>query len=113
MVASSSAAEARMIVVQMFPDSRETVENNAAPKASTSPTIATRNRTHTCDNPIRGSSNGNDDDEDNDDGELGRAEAFALNGFPQEGRRDASTRKLCPALGPKRSQSAGSALAPL
>src|SRR5436190_13793919 len=111
MVASSSAAEARMIVVQILPDSRETVENSAAPNASTSPTIATRNRTHTCDNPIRGSPN--DNDEDNDDDEAGRAAAFALNGFPQEGRRDASTRQLCPALGQRRSQSAGSVLAPL
>ena len=36
-----------MIVPQTLPDSRDTVENSAAANASTSPTIATRNRIQT------------------------------------------------------------------
>src|SRR5207253_10232731 len=54
MVASRSAAEASATVAHRFPDSRETVENNAALKASTSPTSARKNRTQTS-----GSSRGN------------------------------------------------------
>ena len=50
-VASRSAADARMTVPQTLPASRDTVENNAAAKARVSPTIASRNRTHTCDSP--------------------------------------------------------------
>jgi hypothetical protein len=42
-----------MIVPHTFPDSRETVENSAAPKASTNPTMANRKRTQTCESPIR------------------------------------------------------------
>lgn len=47
MVASTRAAEARMSVAQRLPDSRETVENSAAANARKSPTIASKNRTHT------------------------------------------------------------------
>src|ERR1700689_1888078 len=47
-----SAAEARTIVPHTFPDSRDTVENSAAPNASTSPTMANRKRTQTCESPI-------------------------------------------------------------
>src|SRR5208283_706571 len=52
-VASRRAADARTIVPQTLPDSRETVENSAAANASTRPTIATRKRTQTSGIPIR------------------------------------------------------------
>src|SRR5271166_977424 len=48
-VASKSAVDARRIVPQRLPDSPKIVENSAAPKASTSPMMASRNRTQTCD----------------------------------------------------------------
>src|SRR5207245_9585588 len=47
MVANSNAIEAKINVAQRLPDSRETVENIAAPKASANPAIASRKRTHT------------------------------------------------------------------
>ena len=47
-VASNNAADAKMIVPQRLPDSPRIVENSAAPKASISPTMANRNRTHIC-----------------------------------------------------------------
>ena len=48
-----AAWDARMIVPQMLPDSPETVEKSAAPKARTRPTIATRKRTQTSESPKR------------------------------------------------------------
>lgn len=43
-----------MIIPQMLPASRATVENRAEAKASISPMIASRNRTQTCESPNRG-----------------------------------------------------------
>src|SRR5580692_5956484 len=45
--ASTSAADASTKVAQRFPDSLDTVEKSAAPKARVKPTIAIRKRTHT------------------------------------------------------------------
>src|SRR5271157_1031518 len=47
-----------MTVPQTLPASRDTVENSAAPKASIKPTIASRNRTQTCESPNRGKRDG-------------------------------------------------------
>src|SRR5271165_2614784 len=46
-VASTSEVEARMMVAQRLPASRDTVEKSAAAKASPSPTSASRNLTQT------------------------------------------------------------------
>src|SRR5437016_10205154 len=73
MVASSNAIEAKINVAQRLPDSRETVENIAAPKASANPAIASRKRTHTsgiCNFNQRGSRSSA---EDTCAGEIGRA----------------------------------------
>src|SRR5580704_19047142 len=45
--ANKRAADASTRVAQRFPDSRDTVEKSAAPKARTNPTIASKNRTQT------------------------------------------------------------------
>jgi len=50
-VPTKSAADAITRVPQRLPASRSTVENIAAPKASISPTMASRKRTQTCESP--------------------------------------------------------------